>query len=169
MLSIRNVKISVKVKCLCLNNANKLLQLQGISVKTFLNYITFTNKFSYVLFKSSSNGTNHVNVTKIKDTSNIHEALAILQDCLNTGVISHKIDNIIATHNGPQMIDLQCLIRGSVFHRTKYNPERFPGLFVKCEGGTAIIFHSGKVVIVGCKSIEQLWHLFNYVVMKLKS
>ena len=43
----------------------------------------------------------------------------------------------------------------------QYNNERFPGLFVKFERnlkkvGTAIVFHSGKIVIVGCKGLDEL-------------
>lgn len=169
MLSIKNIKISVKVKWLCLNNANNSLAFQKVLVKKYLNYITFQNKFSYVLFKGSKDRTNHVNITKIKDISYIDEALSILQKSLNATIVSYRIDNIIATHNGPQMIDLQSLINRNVFNQTKYNPERFPGLFVKCETGTAIIFHSGKIVIVGCRSLQQIWDLFEHVAMRLKS
>lgn len=167
MVSVRNVKISVKIKALCLNIAINSLTLQNIPVKKYLNYVTFQEQFSYVVFKTSKNGTNHVNVTKIKSINEINEAIAALQKYLDITVVSHKIDNIIATHEWPQMVDLQCIVRKRVFHQTKYNPERFPGLFVKCNFGTIIIFHSGKLVIVGCKNLDEIWHLYNYVAMKL--
>jgi TATA-box binding protein (TBP) (component of TFIID and TFIIIB) len=50
----------------------------------------------------------------------------------------------------------------------KYNNEKFPGLFVKFKEGTAILFHSGKVVLVGCKNEENLKCLTTniYVAMK---
>lgn len=169
MVSVKNIKISVKVKTICLKNTIKKLNSQNIGVNVYLNYITFKNKYSYVIFKTSKCGTNHVNVTKIEDFSHINESLTVLQRCCGVTVLSHKVDNIIATYSGLNTINLPDLVIKNVFNCTKYNPERFPGLFVKCEDGTVIIFHSGKLVIVGCKTLNEIWHLFNYVVMKLQS
>ncbi len=43
------------------------------------------------------------------------------------------------------------------FKNLKYNNEKFPGLFVKFETGTVILFHSGKLVIVGCKTEKDIY------------
>ena len=42
------------------------------------------------------------------------------------------------------------------FENIKYNNEKFPGVFLKFKIGTVILFHSGKLVIVGCKNIENI-------------
>ena len=56
---------------------------------------------------------------------------------------------------------LDCKFGASHGLSIQYNNERFPGLFVKFERnlkkvGTAIVFHSGKIVIVGCKGLDEL-------------
>jgi len=38
----------------------------------------------------------------------------------------------------------------------KYNNQKFPGLFIKYKKGTALVFFSGKVVIVGCKNQTEI-------------
>ena len=35
---------------------------------------------------------------------------------------------------------------------TKYNPDNFRGLIIKIESGTCLVFHNGKVVIVGTRA-----------------
>jgi len=169
MVSVKNIKISVKVKKLCLRETSERLVEQNITVKTYLNYITFHHKFSFVLFKQSKCGTNHVNVTKIKDYSHVHEAIATLKVVSGAEILSHRIDNIIATHSCPHSINLSDLITQNAFECMKYNPESFPGLFVKSDVGTVIIFHSGKLVIVGCKNLDQVWLLFQLVCTKIQS
>jgi TATA-box binding protein (TBP) (component of TFIID and TFIIIB) len=44
-----------------------------------------------------------------------------------------------------------------------FNPERFAGLFIKLSGGTVIIFRTGKVNIVGCKSISDVNEIWNQI------
>jgi TATA-box binding protein (TBP) (component of TFIID and TFIIIB) len=51
----------------------------------------------------------------------------------------------------------------------KYNNEEFPGLFVKKDIGTAILFHRGTIVLVGCNSKENLKKLALHVNEKLNS
>ena len=39
-----------------------------------------------------------------------------------------------------------------------YEPEQFPGMIIKQKGpkATYLVFSSGKIVIAGCKSLEEL-------------
>ena len=67
-----------------------------------------------------------------------------------------KVDNIIATLNIQKPIDLVSVCEKKLFESIKYNNEKFPGLFVKFKEGTAILFHSGKIVLVGCKTKKDL-------------
>jgi TATA-box binding protein (TBP) (component of TFIID and TFIIIB) len=88
--------------------------------------------------------------------SKIKKALSNLRVLLKCNIVSVKIDNIIATTDTYQQINLRKLLKDQNFKIKKYNNEIFPGLFAKFKKGTAIIFHSGKVVIVGCKKLHHI-------------
>ena len=80
----------------------------------------------------------------------------------NNGLIDHvklevRIQNIVATCNFQRSIDLEKLALR--FNRVIYEPEQFPGAIVKFDGPpkvTALIFASGKSVIVGSRSTREL-------------
>jgi transcription initiation factor TFIID TATA-box-binding protein len=82
-------------------------------------------------------------------------------------VISQTIDNIIATTNLNRKLNLVDISSRKKFTNIKYNNEKFPGLFVKFNIGTAIIFHSGKIVIVGSKSIENIECVLNLILVSI--
>lgn len=121
----------------------------------------------------------HANVTNIKsfsDVEGIISYLANLKLIALPGTVS--IDNVTGLVQVGKLI--LCDVIPSIQSRKKevcsdlnskffgvhnlsvhYNNERFPGLFIKFKRnnlkfGTAIVFHSGKIVIVGCKSLPQL-------------
>ena len=168
MPSIRNVKVSAKVSNLCLNTVNLKLASSGISLKHFSNYITFQHTYTYIVFKNSKDLTNHVNITKLKSESEIEKALYLLTNLIGCHVINWKIDNIIATSSLQKKLDLTQIAIQKIFPRVKYNSEQFPGLFAKFDCGTVILFHSGKIVIVGCKNQSEIWMLSEIVNTKLK-
>ena len=37
-----------------------------------------------------------------------------------------------------------------------FNQETFPGVFLKFFCGTAIVFHTGKCILIGCKSVSSI-------------
>jgi len=67
-----------------------------------------------------------------------------------------KIENIVATVSIDQNIDLEEIERK--LSNVEYEPEQFPGLIFRLEKPrvTALIFKSGKMVITGAKSTEEL-------------
>ncbi|UXD21451.1 TATA-box-binding protein [Ignicoccus pacificus DSM 13166] len=67
-----------------------------------------------------------------------------------------KIENIVATVSIDQKIDLEEVERKLT--NVEYEPEQFPGLIFRLEKPrvTALIFKSGKMVITGAKSTEEL-------------
>ncbi len=67
-----------------------------------------------------------------------------------------KIENIVATVSIDQKIDLEEIERK--LNNVEYEPEQFPGLIFRLEQPrvTALIFKSGKMVITGAKSTEEL-------------
>jgi len=156
MIKIRNIKISVKVRAIPLNNVIKKLQEKNIEHREYLNFVTFKSKFSYVLFKPSKNLTTHINISSIKNKRDIKKSVWFLKYNLAVVVLSLRIDNIVSTKIIGKSINLQEIIRQKVFVNARYNPEHFPGLFVKFNKGTIILFHSGKVVIVGCRTYQDI-------------
>lgn len=168
MFLIRNIKISVKVGALILNNALSSLRSNNVISKEFCNFITFKHKsYTFVLFKTGKNKQSHINITQIRNLDSINIALNILIGLLSCTVNYYTIDNIIATSDLKRSITLQNIISNQKFERIKYNNEVFPGLFIKFNQGTVIVFHSGKIVIVGCKSIINIECLMNTVLANI--
>src|SRR5208337_3219295 len=66
-----------------------------------------------------------------------------------------NIENVVATGNLHQNIDLNSIVR--VFPGVKYRPEQFPGLVYRLNKpkATTLIFSSGKMVCTGAKSERQ--------------
>ncbi len=69
---------------------------------------------------------------------------------------SIKIENIVATVSIDQNIDLEEVERK--LNNVEYRPERFPGLIFRLDEPrvTALIFKSGKMVVTGAKSTQEL-------------
>jgi len=69
---------------------------------------------------------------------------------------SIKIENIVATVSLDQPLDLIAIERS--MPTVEYNPDQFPGLIFRLDSPkvTALIFKSGKMVITGAKSTEEL-------------
>ena len=168
MFLIRNIKVSVKVQALILNNALSVLENNNIKTKEYGNFITFkTNNYTFVLFRTGKLKETHVNITQIPDFTSINKAINCLEQLIKCNVISYVVDNIIATSDLKRSLSLQTVITHKKFKRMKYNNEVFPGLFVKFIKGTIILFHTGKIVIVGCKSISDIQWILNAIHAKI--
>lgn len=162
MFLIRNIKVSVKVNPIILNNALAQLKSEKINTKEFCNFITFkTNNYTFIIFKTGKAKDTHINITQIKDFCHIDLAINCLINLIKCTVISYTVDNIIATSDLLKSVCLSEIIEKNIFQKVKYNNEVFPGLFLKFKQGTIIVFHSGKVVIVGCKLVKDIECLMN--------
>ena len=140
---ISNVKVSIKTSPISLNNVLEI----NLPLKSYKNYVVIKSKYTYSIFKTNSHLENHINITKIP---NLKEVLNSIEH------LKKYFDNIIATLNIQKPIDLVSVCEKKLFESIKYNNEKFPGLFVKFKEGTAILFHSGKIVLVGCKTKKDL-------------
>jgi transcription initiation factor TFIID TATA-box-binding protein len=68
-----------------------------------------------------------------------------------------EIQNIVSTLKLENGIDLNHLVIDLGIENVEYEPEVFPGLVYKTEDGpVALIFSSGKVVITGAVSTEEI-------------
>lgn len=137
-----------------LSHTVKVLQEKGICVVSHSNFVVIREKYTYNLFQSG-----HLNVSGVSGFKPIWDAVANILQIIPgaTRISAVKIDNISATSWIPHQIDLRKLlhkIEPSV--SCSLNTTLFPGLFAKTKCGTVIIFRSGKLVIVGCKSIRQM-------------
>jgi len=118
--------------------------------------VTFSKDFNFIIFKTGIKGQNHINVTNLRLDSDIQIVESILRDQFHFEILDVITDNIVAKSSLMKKIDLSKIPEKGAFSEIKYNPERFPGLFIKFRPGTCIVFHSGKIVIVGCKKIENV-------------
>lgn len=78
------------------------------------------------------------------------------------GVIEHPdddwflIQNYVCTAEFNQSLNLNALTIELGLERTEYEPEQFPGLIYRPNSdlGVVLIFATGRVVITGCRSIQ---------------
>ena len=69
-------------------------------------------------------------------------------------IIAPKVRNIVATIDLKKSIEFREVIEKK---KVIYEPDQFPGMIYKTTyGTTCLMFASGKVVIVGSKSEEQI-------------
>lgn len=155
---ITNVKISVKIQAKPLDIVQKVLEAKNILCKTHNNFLVAKSEYTFIIFKSKfgDGANNHINITKIPNLSFIPHVILLTETLLECRTFQHRIDNISATSNSPQRLNLVKLVEKKKFKNIKYNNQTFPGLFLSFNTGTAILFHSGKINIVGCKSEANL-------------
>lgn len=158
MYDIKNIKISIKIENL------HFIDTSLKNIIYYNNFFVLKDKYSYIVFKpKKKTSISHVNITKIECFSKIPEAVKMLSMFFSGKILYNTllIDNITATFYLPNNISLPKLYSTyNKYYKMKYNNDIFPGLqFQSEEKGTAIIFHNGKVNIVGCISrfqIEQI-------------
>jgi len=100
----------------------------------------------------------------------LKKACKILKDyhLTNSYKIQPKIQNIVANVDFECKLDIEKLI--GVLPRSIYEPEQFPGLIYRSEKNiVALIFSTGKIVLVGSKSYTDLNSAFFELKQRLKS
>ena len=150
---VANVKVSVKIQAIPLDIVFKIAKSKNICCKLHNNFIVLKAKYTFIIFKAKDLIENHINITKIPKIKSIYKAIKEIEQLLNCTHFNLSIDNIIASSNIHRKLNLISIIEKKKFNKIKYNNQKFPGLFLTFKKGTAIIFHSGKIVIVGCKNI----------------
>lgn len=148
---VTNFKISFKCPLLFLDNVSTITHQQNLDTKVFNNFIVFKKKFNFIIFKAKRT-LNHINVTKLSTREDILESVQVFEQLFSCQISNLTIDNIIAVSKFPEFLNLSKISQHTFEGKIKYNSEKFPGLFIKFKEGTVILFHSGKVVVVGCKT-----------------
>jgi TATA-box binding protein (TBP) (component of TFIID and TFIIIB) len=152
---IANVKVSVKTSPLVLDIVYQTLK-DVYNCKIYNNFLVIKSKYTYIIFKTNKSNVTHINITKIPSLLDIDEAVNTIKILTNCLITSQTIDNIIATTFVNKKLNLNQIVQEQKFKSIKYNNEKFPGLFLKFKKGTVILFHSGKIVIVGSKSEQDI-------------
>ena len=99
----------------------------------------------------------HVNLTGIRDFQILRQELQYIKILLipdNWEKVSFKIDNICSSLSFPSKIKLKKL--SEIYLTARYNIVRFPAVFIKSKFGTVVVFESGKVNILGCKTFSEI-------------
>ena len=170
-VTISNIKLSAKTPKTCLSTVEEFCFQNRIRTRRFQNFLVVHRKFTHVLFKSSRklSRVQHCNITKVllNETSEAIDELAfIIQK--DPQSIDFKVDNITATGSLDRTIELEDFIQGNsdISSFISYQPEVFPGLFLKNQFGKTIIFKSGKLVIIGCKTTYELEEVLSWVLQR---
>jgi TATA-box binding protein (TBP) (component of TFIID and TFIIIB) len=160
---ITNIKISVKCQNISLDTVKQHLEEDKIFFRVYNNYIVTKDKYTYIIFKKNlknTDNTSHVNITNIKSLEYLSEAINKL--CLfdkNTKLLNYTIDNITVSKNFNRKLNISEILLKIPNHiSVTYNSEIFPGIFLKFpqKAGTAILFHTGKCVLLGCKTYANI-------------
>jgi TATA-box binding protein (TBP) (component of TFIID and TFIIIB) len=164
MFEIKNIKISLKVKKVSLNSVLSVLDHERVKYVFKNNYIIIKRKYVFVVFKPKDQRIHHINITGIKEISGINKSICLLK-LVNIVPIFYKIDNITASYNHNCTINLiDILNKTKNLYPVKFNKEKFPGLFIKVKLGTFIIFHTGKINLVGCQNVCDIQLLFDELI-----
>jgi TATA-box binding protein (TBP) (component of TFIID and TFIIIB) len=168
---ISNIKLSVKLKNVCVAKVLKLCNEKHIPVKSFANFIVVRHTHVYTIFRKHTNGHTHINATKIRSRnlfSSVAAYLGEILDCL-VNPAHFVVDTITATVHFGKEICLQSFLleKRDFFKSVKYNNEVFPGIFARVLNTTIIIFSNGKLVCVGAKSETMMNNSFNELIKYL--
>ena len=113
----------------------------------------------------------HVNITKCRNYEFIPKAidnLSFLTD-LNTDDITFVIDNISATGDIGNRISIEDFLLKNKELLAHFNPESFPGCYIRYKSVTIGLFSSGKVIFVGARDFSDINDCFNWLKEKCKA
>ena len=173
---ITNIKISVKCRNVCLDTVKQFLSENSIPYKQYNNYIVTSLNYTYIIFKKNIKNIEdicHVNITKLNNLDCLSEAINNIKILSKeTSICSYTIDNITVSKNfntSIKLLDLLSRLPSDI--RATYNSETFPGVFLKFPNkiGTAILFHTGKCVLLGCKKVNHIEHILEHLKNILKN
>jgi len=98
----------------------------------------------------------YINITGVKNIEMMQKVVKFI----HFNIIPNKcLFHSIMIDNITYVIDLKkSLMFESILlnQNVKYNQEKFPGLFIKIENTTCILFKSGKILIIGLKSLSKI-------------
>lgn len=162
---VKNVKISVSFSSnQQMNHFFEKALARNVYCVQKRNILIIKDIYTITVFQKLQNKY-HLNITGIKSIDTVSEVIIwiIRTYCDENGfkLISYKIDNITSSFDVKQYIPLHNL--ANTLKYASYNPERFHALYLKNNEGTIVVFQSGKINIVGCKSLENILTLWKFI------
>lgn len=102
-------------------------------------------------------------LTGLTTVEHLEAALAAVVETLRAAgaellepVPAARVINLVASGNLGERIALSRLALALDLERIEYDPEHFAGLVYRARaGGTALVFASGAIVVMGARSVEQ--------------
>ena len=166
---IKNVKLAVKYySSKHVNHFLEVANSRSVKTRKVRNILVLKDKLTIILFVRSDNSY-HLNITGIKDLYMVNDAIIWLENtyCNKSDFIllSYNIDNITSAFDTFRYIPLDKL--ANILNNCSYNPERFHALYFKTSVGMVIVFQSGKVNIVGCKTLRNILSLWSFIKTKI--
>ena len=184
-LVVTNIKISVKLpNTVCLESVEE--RCKQLSTSTIIycsrkkkNILTIRyNNFTYILFKRSSkisSNLQHCNITKLKTEEDILKAIDLLFFIINQPqtFLDYTIDNFSCCGNIFRPIDIERFYTQEHDIPCSYNEENFPAVTVYCPSYLTLsssfnqcshIYRSGRLVLVGGKSLPDVKEFFSYII-----
>ena len=171
---ISNIKAQIDLKGLdaCICQLSDSLQRKE-KVKKH-NFFVVKERFTYMVYEKRG----FINVTKIRNWEELFTVMLAFAesfkiDQTKLGSERLKVDNITASGNFKRNVDLNKLNiyfnkrpSNAPFPKTiyQYGRNRFSGAFVKTrQSGTVIVHKSGKYIIVGSKTVEQVNSIYQWI------
>ena len=160
--TVSNVKLSCSINLL---EGNQIVLNKELKQASHSNFTVVKKTYVYTIFKSRRNSQSyHVNITKIPRTEQIQPSIEELNSVITNDfvVTSYKVENLTYSldvgYAIPLMDIFELIKRDSVdiVKKIRFNPERFPGMFVTLESSTILVFSSGKMVIIGVNTPEKM-------------
>ena len=167
--TVSNVKLSCSIDLL---EGDRIVLNKDLKNTSHSNFTVVKKTYVYTIFKSRRNPKSyHVNITKIPCTEEIGPSIEELNSVITNDfvVTSYKVENLTYSldvgYALPLMDIFELIKRESVdiVRKIRFNPERFPGMFVTLESGTVLVFSSGKMVIIGVNTAEKMRHGLNSI------
>ncbi|QSZ66152.1 hypothetical protein RJ40_00875 [Methanofollis aquaemaris] len=73
-----------------------------------------------------------------------------------TPVSPPRVQNIVGMDDFQMEISLTKLVVAFQMEHVEYEPEQFPGVIYRGEGGTALILSSGKMILTGFRDLDSM-------------
>ena len=181
-IRVSNVKLSVKIPDTSLEKLVEECKKNEFDFKLYGNFIvlkvpsvsTKSSQYTYTVFKKAmlkqcdlNTCKQHVNATRIlpHQIEDCIETLHRTLGCEKTCLLTHQVDNLTATASIGRKVNIQTFLERNTFLRKeiKYNPEIFPGIFLTFGKRKAVLFRSGIVNILACKSLEEVEEVYSWI------
>ena len=159
-VTISNIKLSCKIDLL---DETTISLNKEADTRSHGNFTVVKKRYVYIIFKKRKNKQSyHVNITKVPSSAEIMSSIDQLSRIITNNFIvkSYNIENMTcsfdAGFNIPVIKVFDQLEKKSFVKKARFNPERFPGIFVTFEFNTILLFSSGKMVIIGANDMQSV-------------